>query len=77
MLEGKVTVVTGSAIGTGHGVSVALARQSARIAALDIDTDTAHQVEAAEQGCALKNEAPGSRLLQPPLHFHCPYDLLG
>lgn len=55
MLEEKVAIVTGSAIGIGRGVSVALARQGARIAALDIDTDnnadTARQVEAAGQAC--------------------------
>lgn len=53
MLQGKVAVVTGSAIGIGRGVSVALARQGAKIAGLDIDpgnnADTARQVEAAGQ----------------------------
>lgn len=37
ILEGKVAVVTGSAVGIGRGVSVALAEQGADVGCLDID----------------------------------------
>lgn len=55
MLEGKVAVVTGSAIGIGRGICLALAGQGARVAALDIDTqnnlETANQVRASGAEC--------------------------
>lgn len=55
MLKGKVAVVTGSAVGIGRGVCVALARQGAEIVALDIDVqnnfDTAVQVRATGRKC--------------------------
>ena len=54
-LEGKVAVITGSAVGIGRGVAVALAERGANIAALDIDItnnlETAHAVRAAGRDC--------------------------
>ena len=46
MLNGKVAIVTGSAIGIGRGICVALAEQGAQIAALDIDVENNNQTAA-------------------------------
>ncbi|MEN3973506.1 SDR family oxidoreductase [Emcibacter sp. SYSU 3D8] len=55
MLTGKIAVVTGSAIGIGRGLCLALAQQGARVAALDIDgennTQTARLVRDAGGEC--------------------------
>jgi NAD(P)-dependent dehydrogenase (short-subunit alcohol dehydrogenase family) len=37
LLEHKVAVITGSAVGIGRGIAVALAGEGANIIALDID----------------------------------------
>ena len=66
MLKGKVAVVTGAAIGIGRGVAIALARQGARIAALDIDfhhnLETAALVRAAGQQCLALDCDVGDRI---------------
>ncbi len=55
MLNGKVAVVTGAAVGIGRGVSVALAEAGADIVALDLDSlnnqATAKAVAAAGRNC--------------------------
>ena len=55
LLKDKVAVITGSAIGIGRGIAIALAREGANIIALDIDVlenhTTAAEVEAAGQEC--------------------------
>ena len=58
MLEGKVAVVTGSAVGIGRGIAVGFAEQGADVACLDIDAvenaETVRQVRAAgRQGLAV------------------------
>ena len=37
LLENKVAVITGSAVGIGRGIAIALAREGANIIALDIN----------------------------------------
>ena len=39
LLEGKVALVTGAAVGIGRGIALALARHGATVVASDIDTD--------------------------------------
>ena len=55
LLEHKVAVVTGSAVGIGRGIALALAREGANIIALDINAlenhTTAAEVAAAGQEC--------------------------
>ena len=55
LLEHKVAVITGSAVGIGRGIAVALAGEVANIIALDIDVlenqTTAAEVQAAGQEC--------------------------
>jgi len=55
LLQGKTAVVTGSAVGIGRGISVALAGQGANVACLDIDIvnnrETAELVRAAGVAC--------------------------
>jgi NAD(P)-dependent dehydrogenase (short-subunit alcohol dehydrogenase family) len=55
MLEGKVAVVTGGGgSGIGHGISLVLAKQGARVAILEIDIDAA-------EGIRRRIEAGGGR----------------
>ena len=49
MLRGKVTIVTGAARGIGKATALAVARQGAQVAAVDIDAAGAQQTAAAVQ----------------------------
>jgi 3-oxoacyl-[acyl-carrier protein] reductase len=66
MLTGKVAVVTGAAVGIGRGISIALARQGARVAGLDIDfhqnLETAALVRAAGGECLALDCDVGDRI---------------
>lgn len=54
-MQGHVAVITGSAVGVGRGVALALAERGARVAGLDIDTannqETARLVQALGSDC--------------------------
>ncbi|MGA8185755.1 MAG: SDR family NAD(P)-dependent oxidoreductase, partial [Terriglobia bacterium] len=64
-LEGKVAVVTGGGgSGIGHGISLVLARQGARVAIFEIDIDSAEEARGrikAEGGSATVVRADVSR----------------
>jgi len=66
MLEGKAAVVTGAAVGIGRGIAVALAKQGAGIAVLDIDVhnllETTDQIRAIGQDCLAIDCDVGDRL---------------
>ncbi len=46
LLEGKVAVITGAAVGIGRGMALALAGRGARVAGLDIDVVNNHETAA-------------------------------
>src|SRR5947209_613713 len=49
MLQGKVAIITGSAMGIGRGIAIALAEQGADLACLDLELhDNAETVAAAQ-----------------------------